>query len=52
MVTASSDGPARRIAVLAEGVAQIDATRFVAVVRPGGCVPYEQEGNGALALVK
>jgi hypothetical protein len=52
VVTASSDGPAKPSRILAEGVAQIDANRFLAVVRPGGCVPYEQPGNGALALVK
>jgi hypothetical protein len=52
VVVASSDGPAKRIERLSEGVAQIDATRFVAVTRAGGCVPYEQAGNGALALLK
>ncbi|MGZ3474890.1 MAG: hypothetical protein ACXWUG_11800 [Polyangiales bacterium] len=52
VVVASSDGPAKRLGILAEGVAQIDATRFVAVTRPGGCVAYETPGNGALALVQ
>jgi hypothetical protein len=52
VVSASSDGLTRRMAVLCEGVAQMDATRFLAVTRAGGCAPYEQAGNGALALVK
>lgn len=52
VVVASSDGPAKRLERLSEGVAQIDASRFLAVTRTGGCVPYEQAGNGALALVK
>jgi hypothetical protein len=52
VVRDSSDGLTRRMAVLCEGVAQMDATRFLAVTRAGGCAPYEQAGNGALALVK
>ena len=52
VVTASSDGPAKRTGILAEGVAQIDGSRFVAVVRAGGCSPYAQPGNGALQMLK
>ncbi len=51
IVTASSDKPgAKRAAILAEGVARADETRFVAVVRAGGCAPYNAPGNGALVL--
>lgn len=51
IVTASSDKPgAKRAPILAEGVARADDTRFVAVVRAGGCAPYNAPGNGALVL--
>lgn len=53
IVEASSDKPgARRLPVLAEGVAQAGLGRYLAVVRNGGCASYDASGNGALVVVK
>lgn len=52
LVLASSDKPgARRVDFPAEAVARVDATRFLGVVRPKGCVAYDAPDNGALAWV-
>jgi len=49
IVTASSDKPgARRAAIVAEGIARVDDTRFLAVTRPGGCAPWAAPGAGQL----
>ncbi|MBK7399259.1 MAG: hypothetical protein IPJ34_24065 [Myxococcales bacterium] len=49
VVVASSDKPgARRADMAAEAIVRVDDTRFLGVVRPGGCVGYEAPGNGAL----
>ncbi|GAC1352014.1 MAG: hypothetical protein NVS3B20_04530 [Polyangiales bacterium] len=42
---------ARRAPILAEAVTRIDDGRYLAVVRAGGCAPYQALGNGALAFV-
>lgn len=52
VVSASSDRPgARRVPVLAESVVAV-GERFLAVVRPGGCAPYEAAGAGTLTWVE
>ncbi len=49
VVSAASDRPgARRAAIVAEGIEHVDGERFLAVVRPDGCVPWAAPGNGAL----
>jgi hypothetical protein len=49
VVEATSDKPgARRIGMLAEGVARAADGRWIRVVRAGGCAPYAAAGNGAL----
>lgn len=51
IVVAESDKPgARRAPILAEGVARADDNRFLAVVRTGGCAPWNAPGNGTLVL--
>jgi hypothetical protein len=51
VVTASSDKPgARRSAIVAEGITRADETRFLAVIRPGGCVPWAAPGSGQLVF--
>lgn len=50
IVTASSDKPgARRAAIVAEGITRAD-DRFLAVIRPGGCVPWAAQGSGQLVF--
>ncbi len=49
VVEAASDKPgARRLPILAEGVAQAARGKYLAVVRNGGCASYDAAGNGAL----
>jgi hypothetical protein len=51
IVTASSDKPgARRSAIVAEGITRADETRFLAVIRPGGCAPWAAPGSGQLVF--
>lgn len=50
VVEAASERPgARHAALLAEGVARLADGRYLAVVRAGGCAPYDAPGNGTLA---
>jgi hypothetical protein len=52
LVAAQSDRPgARHLATIAEGAVRLDDTRWLAVTRPGGCVPYETPGSGALTML-
>lgn len=52
LVLAGSDRPgARRVDFPAEAIVRVDATRFLGVVRPKGCVAYDAPDNGALAWV-